>query len=48
VAFKNTDGSRVLMLTNSVLSDEDITVTDGKSTFPAVVPGNGVISFVWK
>lgn len=48
VAFKNTDGSRVLMLTNSVLSDEDITVTDGKFSFFAVVPGNGVISFVWK
>ncbi len=48
VAFKNTDGSRVLMVANSVLSDEDITVTDGNSNFAAVVPGNGVISFVWK
>jgi glucosylceramidase len=48
VAFKNPDGSLVLMLTNTVLSDEDLTISDGVQSFKYSVPGNGVISFIWK
>jgi glucosylceramidase len=48
VAFKNPDGSLVLMLSNSVLSDEDVTISDGIQSFKASVPGNGVVAFIWR
>jgi glucosylceramidase len=47
VAFRNTDGTLVLMLTNSVLSDEDVNISDGVQSFKYSVPGNGVVTFIW-
>ncbi len=48
VAFTNTDGSRVLVAANAVLNDQQITVTDGSSSFTFKLPGNGVTTFIWQ
>jgi glucosylceramidase len=48
VAFKNPDSSLVLMLSNSVLSDEEITINDGTNSIKYTLPGNGVATFSWR
>ncbi|MGI6224372.1 MAG: glycoside hydrolase family 30 protein [Prevotella sp.] len=47
-AFKNTDGTSAILLTNSGDSDQLITVVDGNSYFQITVPQESVMSCAWK
>ena len=47
-AFKNTDGSYALILSNRKSEDVKCTVDDGSNHFSATVPANGVVTLTWK
>ena len=47
-AFRNTDGSYALVLSNSNEADLTLTVDDGVHHFTYVVPARSAVSFGWK
>lgn len=47
-AFRNTDGSYALVLSNSNEADLTLTVDDGAHHFTYVVPARSAVSFGWK
>ena len=47
-AFKNTDGSYALVLSNSSSAAMNITVDDGNHHFYTEVPANSAVSYAWK
>lgn len=47
-AFKNTDGSFALVLSNNKSEDIKATVDDGVHHFSVTVPANGIVSTSWK
>ena len=47
-AFKNTDGSYALVLSNNKSEDIKATVDDGVHHFSVTVPANGIVSTSWK
>ncbi len=48
VAFRNADGSLVLLAHNATRADLPITVNTGTSRFSATMPGGEVMTFVWR
>lgn len=46
-AFKNTDGSYALVLSNKTSSEISFTVDDGTHHFPASVPANAIVTLSW-
>ncbi len=47
-AFKNTDGSYAVVLSNSAGSESKVTIDDGKNHFTYAIPANAVVSYSWK
>lgn len=47
-AFRNTDGSYALVLSNRNQNQVNITVDDGSHSFPVTIPGKGIVSLGWK
>jgi len=48
VAFKNPDGSKVLIVSNRKKEDKQIKVKIGSKTFKYLVLGESAVTFVWK
>ncbi len=47
VAFKNTDGKKVIIVLNESGRQQGFTVSDGENTFNCMLPAGAVGSFVW-
>jgi len=48
VAFRNPDGSKVLIVSNRTSDEKTFKVKDGDKSFDYTIPGEGAVTFVWK
>jgi glucosylceramidase len=47
VAFMNTDGSKVIVFTNSGTETKSVTIKQGKNQFDYSIPADAVVTVVW-